>query len=155
MHPEPHIRFATEDDLPALVEFNRAMAVETEARELAADIVTAGVRNLLRNPQLGFYVVAESGHQVVGTLMITFEWSDWRNAAFWWIQSVYVEPAFRRRGVYRRLHEYVIEHAHRRGGVCGFRLYVEGQNRIAQHTYAALGMHPSGYRLYEQPLPTD
>ncbi len=154
MHPEPHIRLGTEDDLATLVEFNCAMAGETEARALAVDTVTAGVRTLLHNPELGFYVVAELGREVAGALMITFEWSDWRNASFWWIQSVYVKPAFRRRGVYRRLHDFVRVHAHRRGGVCGFRLYVERQNRTAQRTYAALGMRESGYLMYEELLPS-
>lgn len=129
------------------------MASETEARALAAETVTCGVRNLLRSPHLGFYVVADVGGEAAGALMVTFEWSDWRNGSFWWIQSVYVKPPFRRRGLYRRLHEFLREHAHSQGGVCGLRLYVERHNRGAQATYAALGMQESAYLLYEELLP--
>lgn len=154
MHPQPHIRIGTERDLATLVEFNQAMARETEARELAAHTVSEGVSGLLRNPHYGFYLVAEVDGETVGSLMVTFEWSDWRNALFWWIQSVYVKPGFRRRGVYRRLYAEVKERARRQGGVCGFRLYVERENRSAQRTYGALGMNDSGYLLFEELLPS-
>ncbi|NLH41836.1 MAG: GNAT family N-acetyltransferase [Planctomycetes bacterium] len=101
----------------------------------------------------GFYVVAESQEQVVGCLMITFEWSDWRCGLFWWIQSLYIRPEFRRRGILRRLHELVKAEAIRQGGVCGIRLYVERSNQTAQQAYRQLGMRPCSYQMYEQVLP--
>lgn len=101
----------------------------------------------------GFYVVAESQEQVVGCLMITFEWSDWRCGLFWWIQSLYIRPEFRRRGILRRLHELVKAEAIRQGGVRGIRLYVERSNQTAQQAYRQLGMRPCSYQMYEQVLP--
>lgn len=148
-------RLARESDAEALVEFNRAMARETESLELPAETLTAGVRNLLRTLEYGFYVVAEhadgeGARTAVGSLMVTYEWSDWRDGLFWWIQSVYVRPEFRRRGVYRRLYEFVKQLAARDPRVRGFRLYVERENRVAQSTYERLGMRQSHYLMYEE-----
>lgn len=138
-----NIRLADERDASALVSFNQAMARETEGKELDAQVLTAGVRNLLKQRQHGFYVVAEetgAGEPVViGSLMVTYEWSDWRNGLFWWIQSVYIAPLFRRRGIYRQLYAFVKALAATEEGVRGFRLYVEKENRVAQQTYARLG----------------
>ncbi len=101
----------------------------------------------------GFYVVARSrDDQIVGSLMITFEWSDWRGKWFWWIQSVYILPEFRGRGIYRLLYEFVKETARDRQNVCGFRLYVEKENTNAQNVYEKLGMKPSHYLMYEETL---
>ncbi|HEY0079848.1 MAG TPA: GNAT family N-acetyltransferase [Pyrinomonadaceae bacterium] len=153
---EISLRLAGEGDVDALVGFNRAMARETEAKELSVDVLTAGVGALIRNPSYGFYVVAEapgaSGaeDEIVGSLLITYEWSDWRNALFWWIQSVYVREDFRRRGVYRRLYAFVKERAAAEGNVCGFRLYVEKQNLVAQQTYQRLGMAETYYKMFEE-----
>ncbi|NMG09886.1 GNAT family N-acetyltransferase [Brasilonema sp. UFV-L1] len=147
------IRLAKSDDLDVLVEFNRATALETENKDLSIEIVTAGVETLLKNPILGFYIVAENQNKVAGSLMVTTEWSDWRNGIFWWIQSVYVKPEFRRQGIYRRLYEFVKEKARKEQNelrICGFRLYVEHQNTVAQKTYEALGMKDTGYKLYEE-----
>lgn len=144
------IRRAEPADHARLVEFNRAMARETEQIELIADVISAGVAALLRNPAHGFYLVAVSDDQIVGSLMITTEWSDWRNGVFWWIQSVFVEPAHRRRGVYRSLYQFVRQLAERDPQVCGFRLYVEQENVIAQQTYEALGMKQTPYRMFEE-----
>ncbi len=154
MEHQINLRLADEHDVDALVRFNRAMARETEAKDLAVETLTAGVRNLLRNDQYGFYVVAEAAdaegqQKVVGSLMITYEWSDWRDAVFWWIQSVYVAPEFRRRGVYRRLYDFVKERAAEQN-VCGFRLYVERENVAAQRTYERLGMTETHYKMYEE-----
>jgi ribosomal protein S18 acetylase RimI-like enzyme len=143
------IRLATEVDAQAIVEFNRAMALETERKELLPEVIGAGVRALLANPVSGFYVVAEEERRAIGALMITKEWSDWRNGEFWWIQSLYVRPEFRRRGVFRRLYARVQEMAAREPRVCGFRLYVERENAAAQAVYRALGMQETGYRVYE------
>lgn len=144
------LRLAGTGDLPALVGFNRAMARETEGRELDVETLKAGVRALLEDERHGFYVVAEGGGEVVGSLLVTYEWSDWRNGVFWWVQSVYVKPAFRRRGVYRRLYRFVKARAAERGGVRGFRLYVEKHNEVAQRTYKQLGMSETHYKMYEE-----
>lgn len=138
-------------DAEALVAFNRSMARETEDKELDLETVTAGVSALLEEPARGFYVVARRGGELVGSLMITTEWSDWRCGDFWWIQSVYVCPEFRRQGVYRRLYDFVRARADQADNICGFRLYVEQDNRRAQQTYEALGMRLSVYRMYEAP----
>ena len=105
---------------------------------------------LLNDPSLGFYVVAERAGEVVGSLMVTNEWSDWRNGLFWWIQSVYIVPAARRQGVYRALYDFVREMARADPGICGFRLYVEKDNTAAQRTYSSLGMAPTDYLVYEE-----
>ncbi|MFQ5994940.1 MAG: GNAT family N-acetyltransferase [Acidiferrobacterales bacterium] len=144
------VRLGQEHDSGALVEFNVAMARETESKVLSVEVVAAGVRSLLKNPQYGFYVVAEKSGMIAGSLMVTPEWSDWRNGEFWWIQSVYVTPAHRRQGVYRRLYEYVRARATEKGNVCGFRLYVEEDNLIAQSTYRNLGMGETPYKLLEE-----
>src|SRR5215510_8000143 len=148
MSSETSIRFAGKEDLATLVKFNRAMARETESKELIEDIVTAGVSALLEKPALGFYIVAERLGEVAGSLMVTTEWSDWRNGTFWWIQSVYVIPQARRQGIYRRLYEFIKVEAEKREDVCGFRLYVERENIPAQKTYGSLGMVETDYRLY-------
>ena len=143
------IRRATRRDAEALVAFNRAMALETERKDLWPHVIGAGVRNLLRRPDSGFYSVAEIGGQVIGALMVTKEWSDWRNGDFWWIQSVYVRPEYRRRGVYRRMYAYLNQLARHDRAVVGFRLYVEQNNKRAQSTYRASGMERTHYLVYE------
>jgi ribosomal protein S18 acetylase RimI-like enzyme len=146
------IRLATPADAGVLIEFNAAMALETEGKELLTDVIGAGVRSLLGNPAAGFYVVAEQD-SVLGSLMITKEWSDWRNGTFWWIQSVYVRPEFRRQGVYRSLYRHVQEIAAKDPAVCGFRLYVERENSHAQATYRSLGMKETHYKVFEDLKP--
>ncbi len=144
------VRRAAAGDVGALVEFNLAMARETEAKELAPEVLRAGVRRFIERPQYGFYVVAEDAREAVGSLMVTYEWSDWRDGLFWWIQSVYVRPSHRRRGVYRRLYEHVKRLAAAAPDVRGFRLYVEKENRAAQETYERLGMSETHYKMYEE-----
>lgn len=146
------IRLATPADAAVLVEFNAAMALETEGKSLLPEVIGAGVRGLLDNPVAGFYVLAET-ERVVAALMITKEWSDWRNGSFWWIQSVYVRPEARRQGVYRRLYRHVQEMAAKDPQVCGFRLYVERENSAAQAAYAALGMKETRYLVFEELKP--
>jgi ribosomal protein S18 acetylase RimI-like enzyme len=143
------VREATAGDLETLVAFNAAMARETEHRDLDLEVLRAGVRNLLVDPSRGVYLVLEEAGRVLAALMLTREWSDWRNGEFWWIQSVYVRPEARRRGCYRRLYEVVRARAADAPGVCGLRLYVERDNAVAQRTYAALGMSETAYLLYE------
>ena len=147
------IRKAGVADAAAISRFNQAMALETEGKALVPVLVDAGVLRLLREPSLGFYVVAGDGDRIVACLLVTQEWSDWRNGLFWWIQSVFVEAAWRRRGVYSALYRFVRQLADVDGGVCGFRLYVEKENAVAQETYAALGMVQTDYLIYEQMKP--
>ncbi|MFO0546896.1 MAG: N-acetyltransferase [Polyangiaceae bacterium] len=125
------------------------MATETEGRELDRETLRRGVGALLEDPSHGFYCVAIRQGSVVGQLMVTFEWSDWRAGQFWWIQSVYVHPEHRRTGVYRALHEHVVGRARAQGGVVGVRLYVERENTRAQRTYEALGMKRAVYDMFE------
>lgn len=146
------VRKALAGDARAIVAFNRAMALETEGLELPEASVGAGVQRVLEDGGHGFYLVAESEHGIVAALMITYEWSDWRNARFWWIQSVYVRPGWRGRGVYRKLYEEVRALARASGDVCGFRLYVERHNCTARLAYESLGMAESGYLMYEELL---
>lgn len=144
------VRPARPDDVDVLVEFDRAMALETESKLLDPKTLCAGTEALLADPARGRVFVVEVAGEVVATLSLTLEWSNWRNGDFWWIQSVYVSPAHRRRGHYRRLHGHVVALAQSDPQVCGVRLYVEHDNRTAQETYAALGMYETGYRIYEQ-----
>ncbi len=146
------VREAVEGDIATIAAFNRAMAVETEGKELEPAVVLEGVAAIVRRRELGFYLVAEVGEAITGQLMITTEWSDWRNGFFWWIQSVYVKPEFRRVGVYSKLYERVREMALAAGDVKGIRLYVAKENIPAQRVYERLGMGDSGYLMYEVEL---
>lgn len=148
--PQLQIRRGQPSDVTTLAEFNLAMARETEGLELLPEVLTPGVAAILADPARGFYLVAESGGEIAGALMVTSEWSDWRNGFFWWIQSVYVRPEFRRRGVYRTLHEHLRRLAETEPNICGLRLYVERENQRAQTTYSRLGMHETHYLLYEE-----
>jgi len=147
------VRPGTAADVDVLVEFNLAMARESEDKGLDPERLRRGVTRLLATPQDGFYLIAEAERRPVGALMVTFEWSDWRDGRFWWIQSVYVTPAWRRRGVYTALHERVRALAGADGRACGIRLYVERDNRGAMATYQHLGMRETHYRLYEEEFP--
>lgn len=146
---EIETREATLEDLDNIVRFNRAMARETEGRELDEATLRAGVNALLSDALRGRYFLAESSGETAGQLMVTYEWSDWRNGEIWWIQSVYVAPEHRRRGVYRALHRDVRRRA-RRAGAVGLRLYVEAGNDAARAAYEELGMDPARYRMYEE-----
>lgn len=143
------IRTATEADLDTIVAYSLCLARESEGRSLDEPTVRAGVQHVLTRPECGVYYLAEREGRVIGQLMITCEWSDWRNGRFWWIQSVYVDRQAREGGVYRALHEHVSEQARKEDDVCGVRLYVEHENRSARAVYEKLGMRLTGYRLYE------
>ena len=145
-----NLRQANIDDLQSLVEFNQAMAMETEQLSLDPETLTKGVQTLLEQPQRGFYLVADIDGELAASLMVTFEWSDWRARDYYWIQSVYVKPAYRRQGLYRRLYEKVQDIANDKGGAASFRLYVEQDNHPAQQTYSSLGMEQSHYLMFEQ-----
>ncbi|UCF16593.1 MAG: GNAT family N-acetyltransferase [Phycisphaerales bacterium] len=150
MPDELLIRIGEDRDIETLAKFNMALAWETEGKRLEPDVVTRGLKTLFKNPQYGFYTVAEVAGQVVGCTLITYEWSDWRCGLFWWLQGVYVEPEFRRRGVFGKVYEFLKEKASRERNMCGFRLYVEHSNLAGQNTYAAVGMKETSYKLYEE-----
>ena len=150
MNPTFQVRKATPKDAESIIQFNIAMAMETENKKLKREEIEPGVHGLFEKSEYGFYMVAESEGKVVGSLMITYEWSDWRNGLFWWIQSVYVIPEFRRKGVYKTMYLSIKSMAKKRDDVCGFRLYVEKENSNAQKTYAALGMDETHYKMFEE-----
>ena len=143
------VREASAQDARAIATFQIAMARETEHRELDAETVIAGVTGVLQNPKHGFYLVATEQKTVVASLLLTFEWSDWRNGVFWWIQSVYVGPNWRRRGIFRALFAEVKRRAQEDEAVRGLRLYVERDNAEAQMVYARLGLSETPYRICE------
>ncbi len=147
--PRLTIRQASPDDHDVIVEFNEALALESEGRVLDRRLLSPGVSQVLADPTLGRYYLAETAGEVIGQLLITWEWSDWRCGHFWWIQSVYVRPHWRRRAVFSRLYRQVLETARARTDVCGLRLYVEQDNTRAQATYRSLGMDVTGYQLME------
>jgi ribosomal protein S18 acetylase RimI-like enzyme len=148
------IRDASPEDVDDIVSFSAAMAWETEHRRLDRERLRQGTVALLSTPSYGFFQVAETsgslpGRRLVGQLMVTYEWSDWRNGVFWWIQSVYVDPGWRRQGVFRRMHDSLLALAKSRPTVCGVRLYVDKDNHIAQAAYKRVGLAPSSYAVYE------
>jgi ribosomal protein S18 acetylase RimI-like enzyme len=143
------IRPATASDADFLANGNAAMALETEHKRLDPSVVGAGVRAALADSSKGRYFVAEVNGVRVGQLMFTYEWSDWRNGTFWWIQSVYVLPAARRGGVFRGLFRHVEQLAAQDPSVCGIRLYVERENIRAQATYRHCGLQDAGYAVME------
>lgn len=148
------IRPARAADAADIARFNAAMALETEHKVLEPATIRAGVEAVLAEARHGFYLVAEIGNAAVGCLMITYEWSDWRNGQWWWLQSVYVAPQARRAGIFRAMYTRVEQQLLETPGVIGLRLYVEKDNVHALGTYAALGMYDTGYRLYEKSLAT-
>lgn len=146
------IRPASVADLATIVAYNQKMARETEHRELNAATLTHGVSAVLKDASKGRYFVAEESGEVVGQTMITYEWSDWRNGTFWWIQSVYVREDKRGAGVFSALYRHIEQLARKEGGVCGLRLYAEEDNARAERTYLKLGMTRTSYRLFEVEL---
>jgi GNAT superfamily N-acetyltransferase len=140
------IRCAEPRDIPFLVECNAAMALETEHKTLDRDVLTHGTQAVFDDPRRGFYLIAELDDEPAGCLLVTYEWSDWRNGDWWWFQSVYVTKASRRAGVFRALYAEVERRA-RAAGAVGLRLYVERDNERAQRTYASLGMDEEAYRM--------
>jgi GNAT superfamily N-acetyltransferase len=144
------IREATAADHAVVVEFNRLLAEESEGKVLDPAVLSAGVTALWADPHKGRYFLALEDGDVLGQLGLTFEWSDWRNGWMWWIQSVYVRPETRRRGVFRALYEHVQRAALRDPQVIGLRLYVERGNHVAQQTYARMRMQATGYIVLEK-----
>ena len=124
------------------------MAWETENLHLPTETVTRGVEAVFEDGSKGEYWVAESEGKVAASLLITFEWSDWRNTFVWWFQSVYVLPGHRRTGIFRSMYAYIKNEADKQG-VAGLRLYVEINNSAAQKTYGSLGMTNNHYTMFE------
>lgn len=147
------IRLAKPEDAATIASFSAAMALETENRHLDLGRLYDGTVALLESPDRGFFMVAEleqvESCRLLGQLMITYEWSDWRNGVFWWIQSVYIDPAWRRQRIFRRMHEAVMATAQKTPNVCGVRLYVEASNSTAQVVYRRVGLTPSSYAIFE------
>lgn len=143
------IRDAETTDAATIAEFNRLLAVESEEITLDPDTVAAGVAALLADPSLGRYWLAEQDGEIVGQIMTTREWSDWRNGMLWWIQSVYVRPEARGRGVFSALYRHVESLARETPGIGGLRLYVDDRNERARRIYQAMGMEDGGYRVME------
>ena len=146
------IRLAEERDAPTIAKFMQCMSLETEDKNLDAATVLKGVKTALTCSQHGFYVVAQVSNDIAGCLMITTEWSDWRNGLQWWIQSVYVAVGHRHRGIYSAMYAFVKDLALQDGSVVGLRLYVERDNERAKAIYRKLGMEQTHYLVYEEPL---
>ncbi len=146
------VRPATLADAPTIAEFNRRLAIETEGKTLNAQTLGAGVAAILADRNKGRYFVADRAGEVIGQMMVTYEWSDWRNGWIWWLQSVYVRADCRRIGVFRALFEAVIAEARRQRDVVAIRLYVENENATAQATYRTLGFEEMQFRLMARPL---
>jgi GNAT superfamily N-acetyltransferase len=143
------IRPAQLSDAAVIAEFNQRLAEETENLRLDPACVGAGVAALLEDPAKGVYYLAETDGIVVGQVMITYEWSDWRNGNLWWLQSVFVKPDFRRRGIFRALFGHITELARAQKDVCGLRLYMHAANQAARRSYQNLGMKQTQYEVLE------
>src|SRR5215218_1312900 len=143
------VRAGLAEDVPVLVDFQLRMARETEGLELDLDTLTRGVEAVFADPRKGAYWVAERAGRVVGGLLTTFEWSDWRNGTILWIQSVYVVPEERGHGVYRALYEHLKGRVEADPGLKGLRLYVDRRNAGAQRVYERLGMTREHYDTFE------
>lgn len=143
------IRHATQADSSVIAGFNIALCRETEHKELDGDTVQKGVANFIANRKRGVYFIAELDGGIVGQTAITYEWSDWRNGEFWWIQSVYVDKAHRGSGVFRALYQHVQTLARADEHCCGIRLYMERDNANARQAYRKLGFEETGYEVFE------
>lgn len=143
------IRKASDNDIDTIVTFNYLIAKETEAKLLDKNILKLGVKSVITDPSKAQYWVVESNNEIIGLLMVTYEWSDWRNGNMWWVQSVYVAEKFRRRGVFSALYNHLEHMAKDNPDCCGIRLYVEKHNKRAQKTYLSLGMNDAGYDVME------
>ena len=143
------VRDAAVSDINTIVEFNQRLAHETEGKSLEPSVIGAGVRRGFESPQMCRYFVAEVDGIVVGTTMLTYELTDWRDGVIWWLQSVFIEPVFRRHGVFRAIYRHIESLAREHPDVRGLRLYVHRDNARAMKTYESLGMEKAGYELYE------
>jgi ribosomal protein S18 acetylase RimI-like enzyme len=143
------IRKAIPADVPVIVEFQQAMALETEALKLDENTLNRGVANVFKDPSKGFYLVARHRERVVASMLLTPEWSDWRSSLFLWIQSLYVIPEYRRKGIFRMMYEHVMQLVQGSEDYAGIKLYVDKDNLPAQAVYRRVGMKDSHYNLFE------
>lgn len=143
------VRDAVGEDAPSIVDFQIAMAWETEMLKLDRATVSKGVDAVFKDQTKGRYFVVEKVGAVVGSLLITYEWSDWRNNHIWWIQSVFVVDEMRGQGVFRLMYEHVKEYVEKDEGIAGLRLYVDLSNQRAQQVYRRMGMNGDHYAVYE------
>ena len=143
------IRKANLNDVETIAKFNYNLAYETENKELDMDVLKKGVENLINDNSKGQYYVYTIDEKIVGQIMYTYEWSDWRNKTFLWVQSVYVDKEYRQKGVFKSLYNYVKSFCDNDDSIGGIRLYVEKQNKNAQSTYKSLGMIECEYDMYE------
>ncbi len=144
------IRDGTPEDTSLVADFNRLLALESEGIALDCTVLHQGVSAVLEDASKGRYFLAEHGGRVIGQTLITYEWSDWRNGWFWWIQSVYISREARRRGVFRRIHDHIMSRAMAASDVCGVRLYVDQHNHSAKEVYSKLGLKRTGYQFFER-----
>lgn len=144
-----NIRKALNKDIDVIGRYNYNLAYETENKILDMNILTKGVEAIIKDENKGIYHVCEINGEVVGQIMYTFEWSDWRNGTFLWIQSVYVNKEFRGMGVFKALYKFIRDIADNDNNICGIRLYVEKENTIAKKTYKNIGMKECNYYIYE------
>lgn len=140
---------AEKKDIQVIAGFQLAMALETEGIRLDPETVLRGVGAVFTDPAKGFYLVAKEGAVITGSLMITYEWSDWRARTVWYIQSLYVIPEFRRRGIFRQMYAWLLERVNADDSIGGIRLYVDLTNQNAQKVYDSIGMDGNHYRFYE------
>ncbi|MFZ9596611.1 MAG: GNAT family N-acetyltransferase [Bdellovibrionia bacterium] len=154
-HPLVHFRKASSEDAPTLVEFQIQMAWESEGVRLNPGTCSEGVNAVFRTPHAGTYHVAYCGTEILGCLLIIPEWSDWRNQWVWWIHSVYIKPAWRRKGIFSQFYAFIQDQAKAAGNVRGLRLYVDRTNTLAQRVYQKLGMTNHHYDLYEWIQPAE
>lgn len=145
----PEVRKASLHDKETIAHFQEEMALETESLTLNPVQIRAGIEAVFRDKFKGMYFVAEADGVIIASLLITFEWSDWRNAWVYWIQSVFVEKSFRRKGVYRKMYAHIKQLVAADKSVAGIRLYVDKTNTNAQETYTQLGMNGAHYQLFE------
>lgn len=144
-----NIRRATLDDVSVIAEYNYNLAFETENKELNMEILKKGVKNLIKDENKGVYYICEIDGKIIGQIMYTFEWSDWRNGIFLWVQSVYVNKDYRGKGIFKALYNHIKSICDNDEDICGIRLYVERENCVAQKTYSNLGMKECNYYMYE------
>ena len=147
--PRVTVRDAHMSDAEQIAQYNRLLALESEGKVLDMPTLTAGVRRGLSHPELCRYFIAMAEGRPVGTTMVTYELTDWRDGVLWWLQSVYVEPEFRRHGVFRAIYAFIEGVARHHGEVRGIRLYVHRENQRAMRTYESVGMNKADYEVYE------
>ena len=143
------VRKAKQEDIPQIIKFQQQMAQETEDLTLVDQKIKKGVEAVFNDPEKGFYIVATSNSSVVASMLITSEWSDWRNGYFLWIQSLYVIPTFRKQGVFRNMYQYIKQTVVETANYLGLRLYVEENNNTAIDVYMNVGMKGCHYKMFE------